>query len=74
MGLVFAMNNSYTNITYDPYVITPDVSLSNFNISGPLNGTINYLLDNSEILIGGFTAGLMIIGAGYISYKKRSSL
>ena len=73
-GFVFAMNNSYTNITYDPYVITPDVTLSNFNVTGPLNGAINYLLDNSEILIGGFTAGLMIIGAGYISYRKRSSL
>ena len=74
MGFVFAMNGSYTNITYDPYVITPDVSLSGFNVTGPLKVAINYLVDNSEILIGGFTAGIMIIGAGYISYRKKSSL
>ncbi len=74
MGFVFPINSSYTNISYDPYVITPGISLSNFNVSGPLNGAINYIMDNSEILIGGFAAGLMIIGAGYISYRKKSHL
>ena len=72
MGMVFTMNGNYANITYDPYVITPDISLLHFNITGPSERFINYILDNSVILIGGFTAGILIIGAGYISYRKRS--
>ncbi len=74
LGLIFSTNSSYTNISYDPYVISPSFSLSSFNVSGPLSPVINYLVDNSIYLTLGLFGGIAVIGTGYASFRKSRRL
>ena len=74
LGLIFSTNSSYTNISYDPYVISPSFSLSSFNVSGPRSPVINYLVDNSIYLTLGLFGGIAVIGTGYASFRKSRRL
>ncbi|MGP6206477.1 hypothetical protein ACNF42_00355 [Cuniculiplasma sp. SKW3] len=71
--LIIPYSGKYNNISYDPYVTLPSsFPLKTVDISTPITQAIGEIESNLYAFGGGIILGSLLIGAGYISYRKKS--
>ncbi len=70
--LVIPYSGKYNNISYDPYVTLPSsFPLKTVTVSTPITQAIAEIENNVYAFVGGIVFGTILIGAGYISYRRK---
>ena len=72
--LLMPYSGAYNNISYDPYITFPaSIPLRSITVSTPVTEAIGEVESNIYAFAGGAILGVLLIGSGYVSYRKRNA-